>query len=253
MIGSKNILLVIFFIFIIPMISSELPQLEDGNPNLPSLDGAVTSNNTFIFNDTITNNINQFDQSLNTTDSVQFNNLTLTGNLTLGQKITFALGGIIDNIINGLITISVNLNVTNDTTSQTFTLNSTTISDWDEISSNVSINFGANESDTSGPKIPFLLTETGVLKINVESTGDEIWGQVGSEIVNLNGNILNFTGELIVSENSTLKGMINITGVPDGLFTCYIFNPNGGCMVGGNETCNVMFSPDGLSSQELCN
>ncbi len=175
---SSNFVFLFLFVFIVytPTIDSsnfgfDSPLDVGFGYDSPEVIGNVTN----IIDQNITQiitNINLFDQSLNTTDSVQFVNLDLTGNLTLGQKITFALGEMIDNIIDSFITITANLNV---------------------------------------------------------------------------------TGELIVSENSTLKGMINITGVPDGLFTCYIFNPNGGCMVGGNETCNVMFSPDGLSSQELCN
>lgn len=43
-------------------------------------------------------------------------NANLTGNLTLGQKITFALGEIIDNIVDGWIKITGNLNVTNSAT-----------------------------------------------------------------------------------------------------------------------------------------
>ena len=41
--------------------------------------------------------------------------LSDTINLTLGEKITFTLGGIIDNIVNGWIRIVGGLNVTNDT------------------------------------------------------------------------------------------------------------------------------------------
>ena len=47
----------------------------------------------------------QHNQDLNTTNNVAFQNLTL------GQTITFALGEIIDNIVNGLIRINANLNV----------------------------------------------------------------------------------------------------------------------------------------------
>jgi len=41
-------------------------------------------------------------------------NVNITGNITLGQKITFALGEIIDNIVDGWITITGSLNVTNN-------------------------------------------------------------------------------------------------------------------------------------------
>ncbi|KKK90368.1 hypothetical protein LCGC14_2723670, partial [marine sediment metagenome] len=113
--------LFVFIIFIVSttLVSAEAPNLINGNSDRPSLDSADISNKTFnvnitqnITNNNIITNINQFDQSLNTTDSVQFNNLTLTGNLTLGQKITFAFAETIDNIFNGWIRITGNLNVT---------------------------------------------------------------------------------------------------------------------------------------------
>lgn len=116
-----KIFLFIFSIFLLPLISAEAPNLINGNSDRPSLDSADISNKTFNVNITqnitqeITNNIiniNQFDQSLNTTDSVQFDNLTLTGNLTLGQKITFAFGEMIDNLVDGWIRATGSLNVT---------------------------------------------------------------------------------------------------------------------------------------------
>ncbi len=51
---------------------------------------------------------NPFDQDLNTSDNVEFQNLTL------GQQIVFALGETIDNIINNWIRITGNLNVTGE-------------------------------------------------------------------------------------------------------------------------------------------
>ena len=43
-------------------------------------------------------------------------NMNLTGNLTLGEKITFAFGEIIDNLVDGWITITGSLNVTGNVT-----------------------------------------------------------------------------------------------------------------------------------------
>jgi len=115
--------LLLFLILTITLVEAQLPQLENGNNDLPSLDDAVTSNNTFNVNFTTTQSITQintFDQDLNTTNSVQFDNLTLTGNLTLGQKITFAFGEIIDNLVDGWITITGNHNVTGISEADTF-------------------------------------------------------------------------------------------------------------------------------------
>ena len=121
-----------------------------------------------------------------------------------------------------------NITNTNDVNSSSFTLNDTTINDWDDISSNVSINFGANESDTSGPSIPFLLTNEGVLKIDVvdSGSGSTIWEQVLSEIRNSVGNVLNFTGSLFVSESITTNDR-------------YYLGNN--ASIGGNSTCAFIF------------
>jgi len=42
--------------------------------------------------------------------------INTTGNLTIGEKIVFALGGILDNIISGWITLTGNLNITGNAT-----------------------------------------------------------------------------------------------------------------------------------------
>lgn len=87
-------------------------------------------------------------------------------------------------------------------------------------STNVSVNFGANESDTSGPKIPFLLTEEGVLKIDATSSAiDEIWAQSGSQIININGNVLNITGNITNSDRIILGN---------------------GASIGFNSTCDII-------------
>ncbi|HEA46181.1 MAG TPA: hypothetical protein ENH99_00145, partial [Candidatus Pacearchaeota archaeon] len=82
---KKNFVLALISIFLVASVSSELPDLSNGNPNLPSLDVALLSNNTYNVNYSVDQStiINNFDQSLNTTHSVQFNNLTLTGNISL--------------------------------------------------------------------------------------------------------------------------------------------------------------------------
>ncbi|MBW1666975.1 MAG: hypothetical protein JRJ66_02760 [Deltaproteobacteria bacterium] len=53
------------------------------------------------------------DGQLNATDTATFGkNVNITGNITLGDKITFALGELIDNIVDGWLRITGNLNVT---------------------------------------------------------------------------------------------------------------------------------------------
>jgi hypothetical protein len=73
--------------------------------------------------------------AINTTANIQgllnytnpsYNNVNMTGNLTLAQKITFAFGEMIDNIIDGWIQITGNLNVTGSiNTTGNITLNDT--------------------------------------------------------------------------------------------------------------------------------
>ncbi|KKN42956.1 hypothetical protein LCGC14_0708160 [marine sediment metagenome] len=125
--------------------------------------------------------------------------------------------------------VEQDLNVTNS-----IELNGTIIFDWDDIVSNVSINFGANESDTSGPSIPFLLTEEGVLKIDVVDSGggSTIWEQVLSEIRNSVGNILNFTGSLFVSGNGNFGQNITVEE------RVVLGN---GASIGWNATCDFIF------------
>ena len=112
--------LAFLFLVLIPLINANPYSfnLYDDPSGNTTINQNITNINQTINNVTnitnITNNINQFDQSLNTTDSVQFDNLILTGNLTLGQKITFAFGEMIDNLVDGWIRITGNLNVTED-------------------------------------------------------------------------------------------------------------------------------------------
>ena len=144
----------------------------------------------------------------------------------------FSTGGL---TVNGPTSLQGNMDIggfnitnTNDVNASSFTLNDTTINDWDDIVSNVSINFGANESDTSGPSIPFLLTNEGVLKIDVvdSGSGSTIWEQVLSEIRNIAGNIFNFTGSIIASGDITTEDR---------------FFLGNNASIGWNETCTFIF------------
>ena len=114
-----------FFIFLFSLVlllSFTSAEFGYDNPNLPKIvPPELISQNITNVNQTNVTNINQFDQSLNTTDNVQFQNLTLS------DKITFAFGEIIDNIVNGWIRITGNLNVTGNITpslNNTFSLGS---------------------------------------------------------------------------------------------------------------------------------
>ena len=71
--------------------------------------------NATILNQTMVNGTNIYSSSINTTHiidkTITDEDISSITNLTLGEKITFTLGGIIDNIVDGLITITGGLNV----------------------------------------------------------------------------------------------------------------------------------------------
>ncbi|KKM26734.1 hypothetical protein LCGC14_1581760, partial [marine sediment metagenome] len=192
---KKSILLVAISIFLFVNVSLINAEFGYDNPTLPKLVPEVFQQiNQTIINQNITN-INQFDQSLNTTDSVLFNSVNVTANVTADSFI----GNIFGTFFNWTIQAASQIWLSFDGSLLSF--NETKLNESiDQRSSNISINFGANESNTSGAKIPFLLTETGILKIEAISE-DEIWEQNGNEIINLNGNILNFSNDIIVNNN----------------------------------------------------
>ena len=69
-------------------------------------------------NDSVNNYIVDYAATMGSSNT---GNFEITGNLTLGEKITFTLGEIIDNLVDGWITITGGLNVTgNITTTDTF-------------------------------------------------------------------------------------------------------------------------------------
>ncbi len=224
----------IFSIFLILISISfvsafEVSQFDFEYP-LPTFDNNTVYVNRSQFSDLATTSLNWFADSIGLLGDANATQMDSGGDgstlnikeswfTTFGSTIWCALTGC---AMTGNLTSSADINAS------TFTLNETTIGDWGDlisnisIGSNISINFGANESNTSGPVIPFLLTNEGVLKINVEegSGSSTIWSQSGSQIVNLVGDVLNFTGN-ITSGNR-------------------FFLPNGGS-IGDNSTCAFIF------------
>ena len=170
--GKKIFFLFVFGIFLISFVSASFGY---DNPTLPKITSPV-SNLTIIqnINQTITNN---FDQSLNTTDNVQFQNLTLS------DKITFAFGEFIDNIVDGWITITGSLNVTGNITSEnvfipqyvyshtneTITLNSANV--WENITfeqENADIKFGIEHNHSVGSSHLFTIAESGIYNLDLD-------------------------------------------------------------------------------------
>ncbi len=99
----------------------EMQNLTAGNANFSGgwlsdgvsiIDGSIYAQVGYFYNIT---SLNVTKQNLTITDRLNIEgDVNVTGNLTLTQKITFALGEIIENIVDGWITITGGLNVIGD-------------------------------------------------------------------------------------------------------------------------------------------
>ncbi len=132
MINKKLFLISFVFLLFFPLVSAELPDLINGNQNLPELKDSNTLIGNFTFSSKCINGgaeirsdgtiCGQRLEVFNVTSvNITFQNVTVEedfiveGDFTLGQKITFSFGEIIDNIVNGWIRITGGLNVTGET------------------------------------------------------------------------------------------------------------------------------------------
>ena len=119
---------IIMFILIANVSASRLPTIGGDNATWGTvLNDYLTSfagPNATILNQTMVNGTNIYYSSINTTHlidgTITDTDISDTTNLTLGTKITFGFGGLIDNIINGWITITGNLNITKNITASHF-------------------------------------------------------------------------------------------------------------------------------------
>lgn len=104
----------------------------------------VAGLNATELNETMVNGTNIYSSSINTThilDSTILDaDISDIINLTLGEKITFTLGEVIDNIVNGWIRVNGSLNVTQNVTAQYFIGNGSQLTD-------VSSSVGADSID----------------------------------------------------------------------------------------------------------
>lgn len=126
--------------------------------------------------------------------------LTLTGDITLGQKITFALGEIIDNIVDGWIRITGNLNVTENIISQ------------GNITANYFFGNGSQLTDLpSGGNLSWNETYADTLYVNID--GDTITGD------------LNVTGLVNISHSDPNE---NFYGYNGPFNTCYNYSSGEG-------------------------
>ena len=109
--------------------------------------------------------------------------ITSLGNFSLGEKITFALGEIIDNIQDGWIRVTGNLNVTTGNFSLGGKLltndNGTLRWGGDDVRNNISVLHGVNDS---GSAVGLSVDNSGILNMNVVGVASDIFSRTGNVV-----------------------------------------------------------------------
>ena len=146
-------------------------------------------------------------------------NVNVSGNLTLGEKITFAFGETIDNIADGWIRVTGGLNLTVGNLSLGGKLleNVGGALKWggNELVTNVSIMYAQN---SSGSANPLSMTDDGALQLDITSLSSGVWEVVGGVVQTLVPRAVNISGTLTVygnanvTENLEVGGDVNVSG-----------------------------------------
>lgn len=129
-------------------------------------------------------------------------NVATLGNLTFSEQVTFTLGGMIDNIVDGWIRMTGNLNVTgnNLTLGGKLLQNDNGTLRWGGIdlgNLNVSILYG---QDASGSFQPLSIDEDRKLVVETYGAKTDIWEIVGGVV------------QLVTSGDVYIEGNLNVTG-----------------------------------------
>jgi len=95
-------------------------------------------------------------------------------------------------------------------------------------------------------KYPFVEPGTPVVDYGNPKQGAQPYLYNDSEYIYFNESKLNSTVDDLIGN------AINLSGVSDGNYSCYIYNSLGECMIGGNSSCNIIFSPNQSSRNEVC-
>ena len=139
--------------------------------------------------------------------------LTVIENISLGKKITFALGEMIDNIQDGWVRVVGNLNVSTGNLSLGGSLlsNDGGVLKWGgtEINTNVSIMYAQN---SSGSAKPVEISDAGGLKLSIKGVRSGIWEVVGGVIQMVNEYNLNVSGNMNVTGNGYFGGNLQVIG-----------------------------------------
>lgn len=216
---------------------------------------------------------NPFDQVLNISSNVTFFNLTVTNtnfqNITLTDRILFRLGATIDNLINGVLRITGNLDVTgaiNSTDWGNVTITQSQISDFSGVNftnvafQNNSVGDGqifrvdqALENDTrlnfrgslEGDTYFFYNSTNGTLMLFVNKTLQQSWGSSTTIFekltVKADATIQNLEVQDVIGDQVNLNASLNATG---NITTLGFFIGNGSkitdvCLSTGVNCANV--------------
>jgi predicted cupin superfamily sugar epimerase len=214
---KQKLFLVFFFFVMIIMLSFTVSAAR-----LPTIGGDDDAWGT-VLNNYLNVSLNESGELKNNTvsglqiveDTITDTDISDMTNLTLGEKITFTLGEVIDNIINGWITITGSLNVTQNLN----VVGNTTF----EGRLNVSGNIGTSGNVTS----TYFLGNGSQLTSLTESQIDDL-------VHTINGTNINVLD--VNASSATIHGNLNVTG------TSYLGDIT---ITSDNLTTNGIVSKDG--------
>ncbi len=128
-----------------------------------------------------------------------------TGNMTIGNKLTFSFGEFIDNLVDGWLRITGNLNVTGNITSENVfipqyifshtneTIPLTTASVWQNVTFSqevADLNFGFTHNHSNSTNHTFTFSQSGIYEINYDFDVEDT--SVGASDIDVAGRVVHF-------------------------------------------------------------
>ena len=112
--ANKLLLVLVFFLMITLVSAARLPTVSGDEDTwgtiLNDFLSKIAGTDATELNETMVNGTNIYSSSINTTHltdgTITDIDISDTTNLTLGEKISFTLGGVIDNLFNGWVRIT---------------------------------------------------------------------------------------------------------------------------------------------------
>jgi len=221
---KRTILSVTLFLFLVLFVStvsaSRLPTVGGDSDNWGTILNdyltKLAGENATLLNGTMVNGTNIYSSSINTTHILNGTiidaDISDTTNLTLGEKITFTLGEIIDNIVDGWITITGGLNVTGNITSDWATFNNLNVTGISYLGSmnlaggNITATLGTFETlNVTGTSY---LGDTTINAQNITTNNLNVTGisYLGDATINADNIIINATGDVCITGGNCLSG-----------------------------------------------